>query len=431
MHNILYEINEINKIIDTYEIPSGEDDCKIKINEISEIKEKIMDLQINKSFLPKNIVKFSEDLSSDDIENIRKYIKNIRYHTYIKKSTIKRVNHALASYKLAYIYYKTGAMQEFLNHLPYDGNLLKNITKEGSNAASLYYNINELICGEIEQIGISLLLSIKEHGEIRHEKIRLYNIKNIDDYIHEKYGGSNRVDVIKTKIITKNKSIVSSKAYERVISYLYSIYTIRKIKKYPIEVKSDKLDLYREILEKYNIQNTIKIDLYDDLNNDLIDEMEKNQLIHFEEGKIILDEELNEKLNEYLIKRNWEYLKFAYMKLSKHIIKFMMLTTVSVRRNLGIFTFDDDIEIIRPLVDKSSLHRLNTPYEMILKKIEIEEELGGDKKIGLAVFAHYQGKKLLEEWFDVKEKEIKSELNLVKKYIEGDERGERFLEQFK
>jgi hypothetical protein len=431
MHNILYEISEINKIIDTYEIPSGEDDCKNKINDISEIKEKIMELQINKSFLPKNIMVYSDDLSSDDIDSIRKYIKNVRYYAYLKRNTIKRLNHALASYKLAYIYYKTGAMQEFLNHLPYDGNLLKNITKEGSNAASLYYNIHELICGEIEQIGISLLLSIKENGEIRHEKIRLYNIKNIDDYIHEKYGNKNSVEVIKTKIITKNKSIVSSKAYEKVIAYLYAIYTIRKKGDYLIDVKSEKLDLYRNILKTHGIKNTIKIDLYDDLKGEIIDEMEESKLIHFENGKLIMDEELNEKLNEYLIKRNWEYLKFSYMKISKHLIKFIILTTANIRRNLGIFTFDDDISIIKPIIDKASLHKLNKPYEMVLKKIEIEEELGGNKKIGLAVFAHYQGKKITEEWFNIKINEIKNEINLVESYLKGDLRGEKFLEQFK
>ncbi|MCK9626886.1 MAG: hypothetical protein M0R23_10650, partial [Bacteroidales bacterium] len=136
MYNVLYEISEINNIIDSYEIPSGEDDCKNKINEISEMKEKVMELQINKSFSPKNITVFSDELSVDDIDSIRKYINNVRYNIYLKKSTIKRLDVALASYRLAYIYYKTGAMQEFLNHLPYDGNILKNITKEGSNAAS-------------------------------------------------------------------------------------------------------------------------------------------------------------------------------------------------------------------------------------------------------------------------------------------------------
>ena len=91
----------------------------------------------------------------------------------------------------------------------------------------------------------------------------------------------------------------------------------------------------------------------------------------------------------------------------------------------------DDIEIIKPIIEKASLHKLNKPYEMIMKKIEIEEELGGDKQIGLAIFSYYQGKKKLEEWFNVKEKDIKNELNLVKTYLEGDERGEKFLEQFK
>lgn len=434
MRNLLYEINEINKIIDTYEIPSGEDDCKIKINEISDIKERVMDIQMNKSFLPKNIVPqhFSEDLSNDDINSIKKYIKTVRYNQYLRKSTIKRLNHALASYKLAYIYYRTGAMQEFLNHLPYDGNLLKNITKEGANAANLYFSIHELICGEIEHIGISLLISIKENNEVRHEKIRLYNIKNIDDYIYERYGNnSNKVEILKTKIITKNKSIVSSKSYERVMAYLYSIYTIRKMGNYTINVESEKLDLYRNILKVNGIQNTIKIDVYDDINDTIIDEMEREKLIHFENGKMVLDEELNEKLNEYLVKRNWEYLKFAYMKMSKHLIKFIMLTTVSVRRNLSIFTFDDEIEIIKPIIEKATLHKLDKPYEMILKKIEIEEELGGDKKLGLAVFAHYQGTKVMEEWFNVSAKEITNEINLVETYLKGDKRGEKFLEQFK
>jgi len=390
-----------------------------------------MDLQINKNFLPKNITVFSSDLSQDDVDSIRRYIKTIRYNTLLKKNTIKRLDNSLASYKLAYIYYKTGAMQEFLNHLPYDGNLLKNITQEGAQAAGLYYNIHELICGEIEQIGISLLLSIKENGTVKHEKIRLYNIKNIDDYIHEKYGNSNKVEIIKTKIITKNKSIVSSKSYEKVIAYLYSIYTIRKINKLKIDVIDPKLEKYKSILSKYEINNVIKIDLYDDLNDKLIDEMAREQLIHFENGKMIIDEELNEKLNEYLIKRNWEYLRFAYMKLSKHLIKFIMLTTASVRRNLGIFTFDDEIQIIKPIVEKASLHKLNTPYEMILKKIEIEEELGGDKKIGLAVFAYYQGKEHLEQWFGVNYNDLKNEIALVENFVKGNKRGEKFLEQFK
>lgn len=431
MHNMLYEINRINTIIDSYEIPSGEDDCKIKINEISEIKERVMDLQLNKSFLPKKMSVFSEDLTREDVENIKKYIKNMRYNALVRKNTIKRLDNALASYKLAYIYYKTGAMQEFLNHLPYDGNLLKNITKEGAQGAGLYYNLHELICGEIEQIGISLLLSIKENGTIKHEKIRLHNIKNIDDYIIEKYGNENKVEVIKTKIITKNKSIVSSKAYEKVLAYLYSIYTLRKIGNTIIDVENEKLNLYKKILKQYGINTVIKVDLYDDLNPILINEMEKNKLLHYEKGEMVLDEELSEKLNEYLIKRNWEYLKFAYMKLSKHLIKFIILTTASVRRNLGIFTFDDDVHIIKPIIEKSSLHKLKTPYEMILKKIEIEEELGGDRNIGLAVFAHYQGKELLEQWFNVKVSDVKNEIELVETYIKGNKRGGEFLEQFK
>jgi hypothetical protein len=200
--------------------------------------------------------------------------------------------------------------------------------------------------------------------------------------------------------------------------------------KYTINVESEKLDTYRKILKNNDIRNTIKIDLYDNLSEKIISEMEKEELIRFENGKLIIDEELNDKLNEYLIKRNWEYLKFAYMKLSKHLIKFIILTTASVRRNFGIFTFDDEIEIIKPIIDKASLHKLKNPYEMILKKIEIEEKLGGDKKIGLAVFAYYQDKKTLEEWFNVKVTDIKNELDLVETYIKGNKRGEKFLEQF-
>lgn len=428
---MLYEINRINTIIDSYEIPSGEDDCKIKINEISEMKERVMDLQLNKSFLPKKITVYSDDLTREDVDNIKRYIRDMRYNALIRKNTIKRLDHALASYRLAYVYYKTGAMQEFLNHLPYDGNLLKNITKEGAQGAGLYYNLHELICGEIEQIGISLLIAIKENGTIKHEKIRLHNIRNIDDYIQEKYGDGNKVEVIKTKIITKNKSIVSSKAYEKVLAYLYSVYTLRKISDFNIDIKSDKLEQYKEILKKHGINTVIKIDLYEDLNPNLINDMEKSTLIHFEKGEMVIDEELSEKLNEYLIKRNWEYLKFAYMKLSKHLIKFIILTTASVRRNLGVFTFDDDLNIIKPIIDKASLHKLNTPYEMILKKIEIEEELGGDKNIGLAVFAHYQGKEMLEKWFNVKTTDVKNEMELVETYIKGNKRGGQFLEQFK
>ena len=85
--------------MDTYEIPSGEDDCKTKINEISEMKEKVVELQMNKNFLPKNIMVFSEDLSSDDVDSIRKYIKTLRYNIFLKKSTIRRLNHT-KSYKL-------------------------------------------------------------------------------------------------------------------------------------------------------------------------------------------------------------------------------------------------------------------------------------------------------------------------------------------
>ena len=189
--------------------------------------------------------------------------------------------------------------------------------------------------------------------------------------------------------------------------------------------------MYKDILKRYGINTVIKIDLYEDLNPILINEMEKNQLLHFEKGEMILDEELSEKLNEYLIKRNWEHLKFAYMKLSKHLIKFIILTTASVRRNLGVFTFDDDLHIIKPIIDKASLHKLNNPYEMILKKIQIEEELGGDRNIGLAVFAYYQGKDMLENWFNVKVNDIKNEMGLVETYIKGNKRGGLFLEKFK
>ncbi|MCX8200403.1 MAG: hypothetical protein N3G76_02955, partial [Candidatus Micrarchaeota archaeon] len=129
----------------------------------------------------------------------------------------------------------------------------------------------------------------------------------------------------------------------------------------------------------------------------------------------------------------WEYAKHAYSKLAVDILRLLMLTTRETRRVLGVFSFDDDSSMLRPVIEKSGLAGIIKAGEMINSKLNIEDAFGtGRKEIGLAVFAHYQGKKKLKEIFNVDFKDIEEDYHVVSTYLKGGSgRGGEFLGHLK
>ncbi|MEM3364323.1 MAG: hypothetical protein QXS93_02315 [Candidatus Micrarchaeia archaeon] len=433
MRSVLAEVKLVNNILGNYELPSGEDDCESKIEELSEIRERLIEEGFNRSFMPR-MPQNIQDLPRSEISEIKRQIKEMRYVAYLKKSTLRRVDNAMASYKVALIHYKSGALGNAYRYLPYDGNLVWRISRVGAIAARLYFDIYELLSGELEQLGISVDVALPSEEGVKYERLQLYKVNDLDDYIAENYG--KEAEIVKTKIITRHRSILSSKTYRKVLACAYAVNSASSVS-VPEDKGDEKHELlqkYLRVLRKYGIKEIVRIDTYQDIREDMIDELQKEMLVYFDQkGTMYLDDDLSIKLNEIISKRYWEYAKDAYSKMSIDLIRLLMLTTRETRREMGVFSFDDDTSLLQPLVEKSGLAGIIKASEMVNNKLRIEDAFGtGRKKIGLAVFAHYQGKRKLKEVFGVDFKDIEEDYRIVDTYLKGGSgRGGEFLEHLK
>lgn len=426
MHTILPEVKRVNDILDCYELPSGEDDCSIKIEEISEIRNRLIERGFNKTFISSYSV--PKIASREEKRDIRRQIRDMRYVNYLKKSTLKRLDYAMASYKIALLHFRSGALPEAYNYLPYDGNIVGRITKTGAIGARLYFDLYELVSGEVQQIGISLDVAVPEEGGVGYERLQLYGVRNVDDYINNLYGED--VEVIRTRIIRKHRSFLTSKSYRKALACAYAANTAMDNSFEPMD--SEGLEEYVGLLKKYGICELVRIDGLNSIDERLIDELAKKELIKFSGGKLCLADDLAAKLNEKMSRRYWEYLKKAYGKVVLDLIRLIMLTTKNVRRMLGVFSFDDDVELLKPVIEKAGLKGIVNAQKMIDDKLRIDESVGfGSRKIGLAVFAYYQGSKRLKEVFNTDMKEIGEECKMVRSYIEEKGKGGEFLEHLK
>ncbi len=433
MQSVLAEVKRVNNILGNYELPSGEDDCENKVEEISEIRERLIQYGFNKSFVPQSFVAHNE-LPQSELKDIKRQLKEFRYVAFLKKSTLRRVDHAMASYRIAQLHFKSGALGNAYRHLPYDGNSLGRISKYGATAARLYFDIYELLSGELEQLGISVDIAMPSEDGVRYEKLQLYGIKDVDDYVGEAYGRD--AEIVKTKIITRHRSMLTSKSYRKVLACAYAANSMSSasVPAREEDEKHEQLQKYLRILRKHGINELVKVDAYTDLNDDLVDELHRELLIYFDQkGDMYLDDDLNLKLNEMMSKRYWEYAKDAYGKMAVDMVRMLMLTTKATRRGMGVFSFDDDHSLITPVVEKAGLAGIIKAGEMIEDKYRLEEALGsGDRELGLAVFAHYQGRKKLKEIFNVDFKDVEEEYRLIRTYLEGrGGRGDKFLEHLK
>ncbi len=422
------EIKRVSDILANYELPSGEDDCQTKIDEIAEMREKLVQMGFNKSFVP-GTVQLPEDLSKEQLREIRKQLREMHYVAYIKKSIIKQLDYAMASYKIAMLHFRSGALTHAYRHLPYDGNVVGRIARFGPLAARMYFDVYELLSGELEQLGISLNVAIPSDEGVRYERLQLYGIKDVDDYVSSLYG--NDAEIVKTKIITKHRSILTSKAYRKVLACAYAISAASE--KRNVLVDDEKLNKYASILRKHGFSELMRVDVLAESNGPVIDELEREGLVYFAPTGPYLDDELSLKLNEAMNKRYWEYIKDAYGKAAVDIVRLIMITSRDTRRRMGVFAFDDDIQLIKPIVEKAGLVGLVRAYEMVLKKIEMEEAMGlSGKEAGLALFAYFQGKEKLSDIFGVEFSSLQQEYDIVKAYFEnGKGRGEKFLEHLK
>lgn len=432
MLSTLAEAKRINDILENYELPSGEDDCRSKIDELSEIRKRLIQQGFNRLFAPQAI-SVRKEMPFSEARDIRRQLRELRYAAYLKKSTLRRVDYAMAAYRIAELHFRSGALENAYRHLPYDGSLVRRISRFGATAARLYFDIYELLSGELEQLGISVDVAVPSENGVRCEKLQLYGIKDVDDYVIDTYGKD--TEVIKTKIITRHKSILTSNAYRKVLACAYAASTASTVS-VPLreeDKKHEMLQKYIRILEKHGISELIKVDVFPDIQEAIIDDLLHEQLAYPDlKGDVCLHDDLNLKLNEIMNRRYWEYAKEAYGKLATDIIRLLMLTSRAARKDIGVFSFDDDISLVKPVLEKAGLSGIIRAGEMVESKMRIESALGSSsRKLGLAVFAHYQGKKRLKEIFSVEFKDIEEEYKLIKAYLEGKGRGEKFLEHLK
>ncbi|MGB9634906.1 MAG: hypothetical protein ACP5H8_02655 [Candidatus Micrarchaeia archaeon] len=429
-YSTLAEAKRVNSLLDNYELPSGEDDCNVKVEELIEMRERLIRMGFDKKFMSNLLVAKKDMLTKNEISDVKKQVAAMKYANYVKKSTLRRIDDAIASYRLAHLYLRSGTLENAYRHLPYDGNVLKRISSFGATAARAYFEIDKLLSGELERLGISAKVAIPSENGIKYESIQLYKIRDLDDYISREYGKD--AEIVRTKIITRYRSILGAKAYRRVLAcaYVSSVFENN-----PIDMKSDDLLLqgYYSLLSKYGIVEPVRIDMLLDPDERLVDEMIKEGYLYFENNKLQINEELGKKLNEDINKKYWEIMKKIYINLSEEFLKLMILTTKGTRKALGIFSFDDDIELARPIIEKTTLLGIKNPYEMIMQKNSMEDIPSfSSKNVGLAVFLYFQGEEKLRKLFGVDPKSIMNEYEIVKAYFEGSSgRGEKFLEYLK
>jgi len=433
MQSLLAEVKRVNDILDSYELPSAEDDCESKIDELSEIMERLVHYGFNKSFVPKGMA-VPKDTPPSEKREIKRQLRELRYIAFLKKSTLRRVEYAMASYRVAALHFKSGALGNAYRHLPYDGNLILRISRLGATAARLYFDIYELLSGEIEQLGISVDVAIPSEEGVKYEKLQLYGVRDVDDYVADMYGES--AEIVKTKIITRHKSVLTSRAYRKVLACAYAVNTVTnaRIPQIPEDETHELLHKYMGVLGKYGIREPVRADLLPDIKEEMVDELQKENLVYFDSnGEMCLHDELGLKLNETINRRYWEYAKDAYGKIATDMIRHIMLTTRATRREMGIFSFDDDLSLVEPIIQKAGLSGMSKAGEMVENKMVLESTFSSsDKKLGLAVFAYYQGRKMLKEVFDVEFRDVEEDYKLIKAFLErGGGRGVKFLEHLK
>lgn len=428
MHSTLSEIRKVNEIIGSYELPSGKDDCEIKIEEISEMRERLMSMGFARSFLPSNY-RLPDDVPKREAGDIKRQMREMRYGNYLKRKTLMRLDYAMASHKIALAHFSSGALPHAYRNLPYDGSIIERISEKGVVAARAYLDIYEMLNGDLEQLGMSVEVAVPSDEGVKYERLQLYGVKDAEEHVHGIYGKS--AEVIRTKIITKHRSVLTSRAYRKVLACAYAVCIGEEAE---LESYDDpRLEKYLQILRRHGIVELVRADAISEPSHALMEELEREGMVEAcGEGDLQLSEDLGIKLSGIISRRYWNRIKRAYSLLAEEFIKLVMLTTRATRKGMGVFSFDDDIEIIKPITEKAGISGMARSYEMIKKKLEIEEKMAGfaTKNVGLAVFAHYQGRKRLESMFGITLGQIRDEIELVGSYIKGG-RGDKFLAHLK
>ncbi len=428
MLSMFAEVKKVNDILDLYELPSGEDDCNIKIEEISEIRNRLIDRGFNRIFSPS--LRGIENASKEEIRDIKKHLREIRYMNYLKKSTMRRLDYAMASYKIALMYFKSGVMEEVYKHLPYDGNIIDRIAKLGTTAAHVYFEIYDLLSGDVKQIGISVDVAVPSEQGIKYERLQLYGVNNLDDYLSNLYGRN--VEVVKTIIIKKHKSLLTSVNYRKVLACAYAS-SVMLGEKFKLESDDEDVEKYLEVLRKHKICEPVRVDLIgDEICEEMVDDLVRNGMAYYKDGKMFLNDELAMKVNAMANKRYWSSVKKSYTKIVLDFVKLITLTTKNMRKSLGIFSFDDDVSLIKPILEKAESRGLQNLQRMVEDKYRIDESIGfSGRKIGLALFAYYYGKQKLKGLFNTDFSEIAGEYKVVEAFLSGKGRGDLFLEHIK
>ncbi len=422
--NILTEVKKMDEYLRGLPIPKDPKECQEMVKYLGEKKEELINKGFNVSFMPSGVN--LKDLSKKEAAEIKKQMKEFRYINYLKKNTLRRIDYAIAAYKIAEIGLQTETFKRIIEILPYNGDIVGRVSKGGYYAAKSYFQIYELLSGDVIQRGISVEIMIPEENGFRRERIQLYKTRDIAKYVHENYGPN--VQILKTKIITKHRSILSSRSLRKVLAAAYAY--IGSKKEVKIEV-SEMVKKYHDILKRYGIKELIRVDAtLSELDENMLEEMYKEGLIEYgPEETIILNEELNLELTKNVNKIHWETLKEAYRALLTDMMEYYIKTHKSQRKTLGGFVFDDDLELLRPIAEKAGILGIVRAYEMIKDKARLEEHGFIEPAYGYAVFAYYQGKERLKRVFGVDANTIEKEYKIVKEILDRNEgdRADEFL----
>ena len=181
MPSLYADVNTLNSILDTYTPPSSEGECYSRIEDLTNLREEALSKGFDKGFFPPSVN--MEGLSAEDKRDVAKQMKDLRYAWYLKRATLRRMSFALASYKIALFHFKHALFTDLLRYLPYDGRFLVKAIKSKAPIASVYFDILNLLKGEVVQVGISVDILIPSEEGGRVERIQLYGVNNVSEYV--------------------------------------------------------------------------------------------------------------------------------------------------------------------------------------------------------------------------------------------------------
>ena len=431
-------INEVNSYLDEL---SNYKKVISNMDEIIDMVKKYKE-EMSSFVNPFGNIKINLDgLSANELSEVRKQIKMIKYIAYLKKITLLRAKLSFSSLAVGQRLInvmKVPEESDYLSFIPYNGNLLGYISRYGVISSILYSRMKVLLSLTHlpEQHKIKIRYKDEKNDE-KQEILILTNINGLNKKIKEKYGEDSEIlsiDPLKKPIIHSGhvRSVVSCyyslKACEERFESLRRKHITNKIKMYKKIVSGDGFDEWTSlnIIREHPklMDKLIAGGFVDKRISQSIDEKEYasenieyvyNQ--EFEPEILIYRRRIIDSLSSYAKKDFLNHLYIYYMTTSK---------TYREKNNLFPTLATEPNETQLSVFDGISW----TNKDVLSEKFRIEKLVKEDHKyIGPALYKIRLNEDVekVAERFNVDPEGLKRNIKIISSLITG--RGKEFLEK--